>query len=110
MYEINTSDSKRSSGGLQGMQRKRVNTTHIPKTKDEELEDLLLQEGRQAHQKVRASSLSKRGDRTLDPIKKEATPIKEEDIEEEFEEQYSGTNSKTTDGRFMIEEARNYDS
>jgi hypothetical protein len=37
-----------------------------------------------------------------------ATPIKEEDIEEEFED--SGTNSKTTGGNFGIEEARNYDS
>ena len=46
----------------------------------------------------------------MDPLKKEATPIKEEAIEEEFDDQYSGTNSKTTDGKFMIEEARNYDS
>ena len=53
--------------------------------------------------KVRATSLSKtrqRGDAN--------TPIKEEDVEEEFEEGGDGK-SKGTSG-FQIEEAQNYDS
>ena len=70
---------------------------------------MLLQEGRQYHQKIRASTLSsttgRKGGHT---IKQSATPIKEEDIEEEFDDGASETHSKTTGN--VIEEARNYES
>ena len=82
-----------------------------PRTKDEEMEDLLLQEARVQHQKIRAQTLSRRPTDKYDPLKKEATPIKEEDIEEEFDDGMSGSQSKTTGGgAFGIEEAKNYDS
>ena len=80
----------------------------MPKTKEEEMEDLLLQEARGTHAKLRAQSLSRKHDK-FDPHVKPATPIKEEDIEEEFDDGVSGSPSKVT-GVSGIEEARNYES
>ena len=73
------------------------------------MEDLLLQEARGTHAKLRAQSLSRKHDK-FDPHAKPATPIKEEDIEEEFDDGVSGSPSKTTGGTGVIEEARNYES
>ena len=71
-------------------------------------DELLLQESRQLHHKLKAQRRSER----LKPgqyNQQKATPIKEEDIEEEFEE---NDKSKTTEGvtSMAMEEARNYDS
>ena len=62
-------------------------------------------EARMQHQRIRASSLSKTN-KNMDTLKQSATPIKEELIEEDFEEMNS--NSRTTG--VVIEEAKNYDS
>lgn len=66
-------------------------------TSEEEEEDRLLMEARQQHQKIRASTLAKKN-------KDIGTPIKEELVEEDFED--LGSNSRTV----AIEEAKNYES
>ena len=80
-------------------------------------------EGRRQHQKIR-SKLNDSGKNSfsgLDPLKKEATPIKEEEFEDEdfdVTESYSRPiNSNDMSGakpesaeNLLIEEARNYDS
>lgn len=105
------SASFKSRDDYGGSLRQRNATVKQPRTKDEEMEDLLLQEARVQHQKIRAQTLSRRPTDKYDPLKKEATPIKEEDIEEEFDDGMSGSQSKTTGGgAFGIEEAKNYDS
>lgn len=57
--------------------------------------------------------MSKRIDKN--EMKKETTPIKEEDIEEEFDDGQTENSKRTgylgsAGGTFLIEEARNYDS
>lgn len=61
-------------------------------------------EGRQINQRIRASSLSKT--KHQDSLKQSATPIKEELIEEDFDDMNSNSRSMG----IKIEEAKNYDS
>ena len=59
-------------------------------------DDMLLQESKHLHNKLKAQRRREsHGHHGVAQLEK-ATPIKEEDIEEEFED--SGTNSKTTGG------------
>ena len=80
----------------------------MPKSSNEPMDedDMLLAEAKNLGQKIQKRHRRESNVAQLKDGK--TTPIKEEDMEEDFDD--SGTNSKTTGGQFGIEEARNYDS